>query len=99
MSLGKKRWAALALLLMAINLVFSACGDNTATPAAGPNPTAQSTTAAGGGATPTAASNGQVVELNVLMSLASPESGPPPADWPVYQIVKDKLGINLKLNF
>src|SRR4051812_24303511 len=105
-----KRWAGLCLLTILISLVFSACGsgDNTATtvPAA-QSPAAQTTAAASSNPTTaaassnpatTAAANGQLIDLNILLISASSESGPPPADWPVYQTIKDKLGINLKLS-
>jgi putative aldouronate transport system substrate-binding protein len=37
------------------------------------------------------------VDLNVWISPAVPEVGPPPADWETYKIIKQKLNINLKL--
>jgi putative aldouronate transport system substrate-binding protein len=37
------------------------------------------------------------VDLEVWVSASVSEAGPPPDDWAVYQIAKDKLGINLKI--
>lgn len=43
-------------------------------------------------------SNAQAGEtdLTVWLPAGSPEAGPPPADWEVYKIIRDKLKINLK---
>ncbi len=38
-----------------------------------------------------------VTDLTVWLPAGSPESGPPPADWEVYKIIREKLNINLKL--
>ena len=38
-----------------------------------------------------------VTDLTVWLPAGSPEAGPPPADWEVYKIIRDKLNINLKL--
>ena len=37
------------------------------------------------------------VDLEVWVGASVSEAGPPPDDWVVYQIAKDKLGINLKV--
>lgn len=101
MRLLMRKWATLCLLTTLVGLVLSACGDNTPTtvPTAQSPAAGQTTAAAGGSATTAAAGNGQLTDLNLLLISASSESGSPPADWPVYQAVKDKLGINLKLSF
>lgn len=38
-----------------------------------------------------------VTDLTVWLPAGSPEAGPPPADWEVYKIIREKLNINLKL--
>jgi putative aldouronate transport system substrate-binding protein len=77
-------------------MLLAACGDNTATTA----PQAGSTTAAQAGAATTAAAQtnpgGAPVDLSVWMDASAPEGAAPPANWEVYKIVKEKLGINLK---
>ncbi|HSD83777.1 MAG TPA: extracellular solute-binding protein [Anaerolineae bacterium] len=37
------------------------------------------------------------VDLEIWVGASVSEAGPPPDDWAVYQIAKDKLGINLKI--
>jgi putative aldouronate transport system substrate-binding protein len=93
----KRRGTALLLVFLVAAWLLSACGDNTATQSAGQSPAAQGTTAQSGGA-PAASSNGSLTDLNILIYPASTESGSPPADWAGYQAIKDKVGVNLKLN-
>ena len=38
-----------------------------------------------------------VTDLTIWLPAGSPEAGPPPADWEVYKIIREKLNINLKL--
>ena len=38
-----------------------------------------------------------VTDLTLWLPAGSPEAGPPPADWEVYKIIREKLNINLKL--
>ena len=41
--------------------------------------------------------SGKAVPIEIWYGAAVTEAGPPPADWVVYKIVKEKLGIDLKL--
>ena len=45
----------------------------------------------------TAAASNEPVDIEIWYGAAASEAGPPPADWEVYKIVKDKLNINLTL--
>ena len=45
----------------------------------------------------TAAVSNEPVDIEIWYGAAASEAGPPPADWEVYKIVKDKLNINLTL--
>jgi putative aldouronate transport system substrate-binding protein len=44
-----------------------------------------------------AAQSGKLVDIDLWLLQAVSESGPPPDDWVGYQIIRDKLGVNLKL--
>ena len=45
----------------------------------------------------TAVASNEPVDIEIWYGAAASEAGPPPADWEVYKIVKDKLNINLTL--
>ncbi len=99
------------LLTALLALVLSACGQTPSaatTPAAPTSGTTSSgATAAPAAATaapdtstaPTAApaAGGEPVDLELWVSASVSEAGPPPADWAVYDIVREKLGVNLKI--
>lgn len=89
-------WVCLALFL---SLLLAACGDSspTAPAATTGGSTSGATTAAAGSATTPA--NSAPVDLNLWLPPAVPESGSPPADWEAYKVIRDKLNINLKVNF
>jgi putative aldouronate transport system substrate-binding protein len=75
------------------NAVASAAADTSA-------PSAAASVAADTSAPSAAASGdtaGAPVDLEMWVSAAVSEAGPPPDDWAVYQIARDKLGINLKV--
>lgn len=88
-------------------LALSACGQQgapsspsgtSATPAGTVDPTsapAAPATAAPSGQT--GGQDGKPVDLELWVSGSVSEAGPPPADWAAYKIVKEKLGINLKI--
>src|SRR5438045_2164255 len=91
-----KRWIGVVLVSLIASLALAACGaDNTPTPAAGPGGTKAPTTQAGPGTTTTASSQ-DAADLTVWLHAGATESGPPPNDWEVYKVVKDRLNINLK---
>src|SRR5947209_6186367 len=48
---------------------------------------------------PRAKAQDNLVELNVWINPYAGEYGPPPDDWDVYKILRDKFGIDLKLGF
>lgn len=100
MHIPKQRTVSLTLFSLLASLLLAACGDATATQpaAATTSAAAGATTAAQGAATTAAAATGPATELNLLIYPASTESGSPPADWFAYQVMKDKIGVNVKLN-
>lgn len=94
----------LALLVLVMAAMLAACGQ----PAPMPAPTAQSgqTTGAAPAATeaapapagqPAQQATGELVDLELWLTSAVSEAGPPPDDWVAYQIIRDQLGINLKV--
>ncbi|HEX2911657.1 MAG TPA: ABC transporter substrate-binding protein [Chloroflexia bacterium] len=91
MTFGKRPWFGLLALSLLISLMLAACGDNTPAPSS-------TQSSAGGQATAASGASGGVTDLNILIYPASTESGMPPADWAGYKVIRDKLGINLKLN-
>lgn len=81
---------------------------SSATPAVTGDPTSApaAPAATAGGASPATAApagqtggqtGGQTTDLELWVSASVSEAGPPPADWAAYKIIKDKLGINLKI--
>ncbi|HEU4326729.1 MAG TPA: hypothetical protein VFS21_26550 [Roseiflexaceae bacterium] len=98
------------LLTALLALVLSACGQ---TPSAATTPAAPTsgTTSSGSTAAPadataapdagtaptTAPATGEMTDLELWVSASVSEAGPPPADWAVYDIVREKLGVNLKI--
>lgn len=94
-------------LILILAFVLSACGQSeTAAPTAAPTsaPAASATDAPAApteaSAAPTSApepAGGDPVDIELWAAAAVSEAGPPPADWPVYQILREQLGINLKL--
>lgn len=94
----------LALLTLALAALLSACG-----PAPAPAPTGASgqqasptePAAAAPAPAPTSAPAPQpaaeLVDLELWVTPAVSEAGPPPDDWAAYQLIRDQLGINLKV--
>lgn len=81
-----------ALLIALLALLLSACGQ---TPSTATTPTVSSTS--GNAATSAPAADSQPIDLELWVSASVSEAGPPPSDWAVYDIVRDKLGVNLKI--
>lgn len=80
-------------------VILAACGQSP--PGAGqqtPAP-AQATAPTSGGAAPTSAAPpaGEPVEISFWTGPSNPEGAPPPADWAVYKILREKYKIDLKL--
>jgi putative aldouronate transport system substrate-binding protein len=95
------------LLVVTLALFLTACAP-TAAPTTAPEPTkaAAVPTAAPVQSKPTEPpaappteppAPAKPVDLEVWVGAAVSEAGPPPDDWVAYQIVRDKLGINLKV--
>lgn len=103
-----KSFRTMTLLLVTLALFLSACAP-TAAPAPAPQPTtaAAQPTAAPVQQKPTdppaappptePPAPAKPVDLEVWVGAAVSEAGPPPDDWAAYQIVREKLGINLKI--
>src|SRR5512145_2710951 len=103
-----KSFRTMTLLLVTFALFLSACAP-TAAPAPAPQPTtaAAQPTAAPVQQKPTEPpaapppteppAPAKPVDLEVWVGAAVSEAGPPPDDWAAYQIVREKLGINLKI--
>jgi putative aldouronate transport system substrate-binding protein len=95
----------LTLLFLVMAALLAACGQ--AAPAApGGEVSAQPTDAAAApttAAAPTEASesaeqaSGEPVDLEMWLTAAVSEAGPPPDDWVAYEIIREQLGINLKV--
>jgi putative aldouronate transport system substrate-binding protein len=99
-NIHRQKWAALALVTVMAGWLLSACGgESTPVPTAGQSSAATTQAGATTSGATQGATSGSLTDLNLLIYAAYDESGGPPADWPVYQTIKDKLGINLKLNF
>src|SRR5512139_574617 len=84
------------MTIVALSLIISACTPP-ATPTEAP---AQQPTEAPEVAEPTATeppTPEAPVDLEIWVGARVTEAGPPPDDWVVYQIIKDKLNINLKV--
>jgi putative aldouronate transport system substrate-binding protein len=102
-----KKLYKLTLFVVLLSMFVTACA-----PTAAPAPTPVPTTAPVKEAAPTVApvateppaappteppAPEKPVDLEVWVGAAVSEAGPPPDDWIAYQIVRDKLGINLKV--
>lgn len=102
-----KKLYKLTLFVVLLSMFVTAC-----VPAATPAPAPVPTTAPVKEAAPTVApvateppaappteppAPAKPVDLEVWVGAAVSEAGPPPDDWIAYQIVRDKLGINLKV--
>lgn len=102
-----KKLYKLTLFVVLLSMFVTAC-----VPTAAPAPTPVPTTAPVKEAAPTVApvateppaappteppAPAKPVDLEVWVGAAVSEAGPPPDDWIAYQIVRDKLGINLKV--
>jgi putative aldouronate transport system substrate-binding protein len=102
-----KKLYKLTLFVVLLSMFVTACA-----PTAAPAPTPVPTTAPVKEAAPTVApvateppaappteppAPAKPVDLEVWVGAAVSEAGPPPDDWIAYQIVRDKLGINLKV--
>jgi putative aldouronate transport system substrate-binding protein len=100
----KNGWPILVVFGLLLSLVLAACGDSPtaasqpATTQAGSGAAQSGTTQAASGQGAAASGSGNPVELNVWITASAPEGGSPPAEWEVYKVLRDKLGINLKLN-
>src|SRR5512138_1963216 len=88
----------LFMTVVALSLILSACA-----PAAAPTPTqapVKPATEAPQAAPPTEAPQPTAsapVDLEIWVSGRVTEAGPPPDNWVAYQMIKDKLNINLKV--
>ncbi|MBI5563570.1 MAG: extracellular solute-binding protein [Chloroflexi bacterium] len=102
-----KSFRTLTLLLVTFALFLSACAP-TAAPAPAPAatkavpptaaPVQQKPTEPPAAPPPTEPpAPAKPVDLEVWVGAAVSEAGPPPDDWAAYQIVREKLGINLKI--
>lgn len=102
-----KKLYKLTLFVVLLSMFVTAC-----VPTAAPAPTPVPTTAPVKEAAPTVApvateppaappteppAPAKPVDLEVWVGAAVSEAGPPPDDWIAYKIVRDKLGINLKV--
>ncbi len=86
----------LFMTIIALSLIVSACAP-AATPTEAP---AQAPTKAPEVAPPTEAASPTPeppVDLEMWVGARVTEAGPPPVNWVAYQIIKDKLNINLKV--
>ncbi len=104
-----KQLYKLTLIVVLLSLLTAACQPAAAPlpaqPTVAPTTAAAPATAAPAQATePPAAppptelpAKAEPVDLEVWVGASVSEAGPPPDDWAVYQIAKDKLGINLKV--
>lgn len=102
-----KLFRTVTLGLVTLALILSACAP-TAAPASAPQPTkaADASTAAPVQPKPTEPpaappteppAPAAPVDLEIWVGAAVSEAGPPPDDWVAYQIIRDKLNINLKV--
>jgi putative aldouronate transport system substrate-binding protein len=66
-------------------------------PTSAPAPAAEPTAAAPAAEPTSAAAATTPVDIELWSGASVTEAGPPPDDWSVYQIARDKLGINLKI--
>src|SRR5512138_276021 len=92
----KKSLLKILLTVVALSLIISACAP-AATPTQAP---VQAPTKAPEVAPPTEAASPTPeppVDLEIWVGARVTEAGPPPDDWIAYQIIKDKLNINLKV--
>jgi putative aldouronate transport system substrate-binding protein len=103
-----KQLYKLTLFVVLLSLLLAACQ-----PAAAPAPAQPTAAPTKEAAPPTAApakpteppaappteppAKAEPVDLEVWVGASVSEAGPPPDDWVVYDIVRDKLGINLKV--
>jgi putative aldouronate transport system substrate-binding protein len=99
--MNKRTFAKLTLLALVLTMLTAACGP---TPAAAPAAPAAPTQAPAAAATqlpaPTAAPTKapeKPVDIELWYGASVSEAGSPPDDWAAYKIIKEKLGINLKL--
>lgn len=86
-----------ALLVLALAAMLSACGQTV--PATVPTGASQSVGASGqapGGQSGQQVS-GELVDIEMWLTSAVSEAGPPPADWVAYEKIREQLGINLKV--
>ncbi len=103
-----KQLYKLTLFVVLLSLLLAACqpaaAPAPAQPTAAPTQEVVAPTAAPKPTEPPAApppteapAKAEPVDLEVWVGASVSEAGPPPDDWVVYQIAKDKLGINLKV--
>ena len=97
----------LTLLVVTLALFLTACAP-AAAPATAPAPTKAAVAPTAAAVQPKATeppaappteppAPAKPVDLDVWVGAAVSEAGPPPDDWVAYKIVRDKLGINLKV--
>jgi len=87
----------IGLLVLALAAMLSACAQTA--PATVPTGASQSTGSAG--EAPAGQSGqqatGELVDIEMWLTSAVSEAGPPPADWAAYDRIREQLGINLKV--
>ena len=94
-----KWFHSVTLLVVALAMVLTACAPSAApAPAtAPPRPTAPPAATEPPAAPPTETPPPEPVDLEIWVGAAVSEAGSPPDDWVAYDIVREKLNINLKV--
>ncbi len=100
----KKTFAKLTLLALAMSMLVTACGQAPATAPAAPTQAAAAPTQAVAAptqapapTTPPTKVPEKLTDIELWYGASVSEAGSPPDDWAAYKIIKEKLGINLKL--
>src|SRR5512138_527395 len=92
----KKSLLKILLTVVALSLIISACAP-AATPTQAPvKPATEAPEVAPATEAPSPTPEAPV-DLEIWVSGRVTEAGPPPDDWVAYQMIKDKLNINLKV--
>jgi putative aldouronate transport system substrate-binding protein len=84
----------IALFVLALAMLVTACGQAPATTAPSETQPAEAPTKAA--EVPTEAP-AELVDIEFWINPSVSEAGPPPDDWIAYEIIREKLGINFKL--